>query len=151
MLSELSLPYIHASVPVLREHGEAITRHFYASMFADHPELVPMFDAGRRTDGRQSRALAGALLSYASNIDKLETLTPLIQQVAAKHAELRVQPDHYPVVAKYLLGALQHVLGDGATPDLLKAWDEAYWLLADQLIAAESRIYSGQPNAVRGS
>ena len=39
MLSEAVRPYIDASVPVLREHGVAITTHFYASMFAAHPEL----------------------------------------------------------------------------------------------------------------
>jgi len=34
------------------------------------------------------------------------------------------------------------VLGDEiATDDMLVAWDEAYWMLADILIAAESEQY----------
>lgn len=50
-------------------------------------------------------------------------------------------PAHYPIVGRHLLGAIQHVLGDAATPALMAAWDEAYWLLAGELIAAEARLY----------
>ncbi|XQM35834.1 nitric oxide dioxygenase [Cupriavidus sp. H19C3] len=50
-------------------------------------------------------------------------------------------PAHYPIVGKYLLGAISAVLGAAATPDLIAAWDEAYWLLAGELIAAEARLY----------
>ncbi|HWT72746.1 MAG TPA: bacitracin resistance protein BacA, partial [Oxalicibacterium sp.] len=36
MLSTESRPYIDASVPVLREHGLAITKRFYQNLFAAH-------------------------------------------------------------------------------------------------------------------
>ena len=39
MISAASRPYIDASVPVLRQHGPAITTTFYANMFKAHPEL----------------------------------------------------------------------------------------------------------------
>jgi len=58
-----------------------------------------------------------------------------------KHAAVGIKPAHYPIVARHLLGAIREVLGDAATPELLAAWDEAYWLLAGELIAAEARLY----------
>ncbi|QDQ27674.1 flavohemoprotein [Chitinimonas arctica] len=44
------------------------------------------------------------------------------------------------MVGRHLLAAIQQVLGEAATPPLLAAWDEAYWLLAGALIAAEARL-----------
>lgn len=41
----------------------------------------------------------------------------------------------------HLLGAIGEVLGAAATPALLAAWDEAYWLLALELVAREARLY----------
>src|SRR4051795_9703096 len=43
--------------------------------------------------------------------------------------------------AEALLGAIKDVLGDAATDEILAAWGEAYWLLADVLIAREGHLY----------
>jgi nitric oxide dioxygenase/hemoglobin len=53
-----------------------------------------------------------------------------------------VKAAHYPHVAAALLPAIRDVLGeDIATDEVLAAWGEAYWMLADILIAAESQAY----------
>ena len=44
MLSASARPYIEASVPVLREHGVAITTTFYRNLFNAHPELKNIFN-----------------------------------------------------------------------------------------------------------
>lgn len=141
MLSPAARPYIDASVPVLREHGLAITKHFYASMFAAHPELRNVFNLGNQASGAQQGALAAAVLAYAANIDNTAALAPVVERIAHKHASVGITPAQYPIVGRHLLGAIKAVLGEAATPDLLSAWDEAYWLLAGELIAAEARLY----------
>jgi nitric oxide dioxygenase len=141
MLSASARPYIDASVPVLREHGLGITRYFYAQMFAAHPELKNVFNMGNQANGTQQGALAAAVFAYAANIDNQAALAVVAERIAHKHAAVGIKPEHYPVVARHLLGAIKHVLGEAATPELLAAWDEAYWLLAGDLIAAEARLY----------
>jgi len=141
MLSDSSRPYITASVPVLREHGLAIARTFYDQLFAVHPELKNLFNMGNQASGTQQTALSGALLAYAANIDRAADLKPVIARIAHKHASVGVLPAHYPIVARHLLAAIKNVLKAAATPELLAAWDEAYWLLAGELIAAEARLY----------
>jgi nitric oxide dioxygenase len=37
MLSAQTIALVKATVPVLQEHGEAITRHFYPLMFRQYP------------------------------------------------------------------------------------------------------------------
>ena len=51
---------------------------------------------------------------------------------------LNILPKHYHFVAEALLGAIKDVLGEAATPEILEAWGEAYWFLADLLIAREA-------------
>lgn len=48
MLSISAKPYIDASVPVLRQHGLAITTLFYKNMFESHPELMNLFNMGNQ-------------------------------------------------------------------------------------------------------
>ena len=52
MLSENTIRVIKSTVPVLEVHGEAITSHFYKTMFAHHPELLNIFNhANQNRDG----------------------------------------------------------------------------------------------------
>jgi len=141
MLSAASRPYIDASVPVLKEHGLAITRHFYGQMLEAQPELRNLFNLGNQASGAQQQSLAAAVFAYAANIDNAAALAPVLERIVHKHAAVGIRPAHYPIVGRHLLAAIQHVLGDAATPALIAAWDEAYWLLAGELIAAEARLY----------
>jgi nitric oxide dioxygenase len=63
---------------------------------------------------------------------------------------LQILPEHYPHVAEALLGAIKAVLGDAATEEILAAWGEAYWFLANILIAREQRVYTEQKDAAGG-
>ncbi|CAG2150848.1 Flavohemoprotein [Cupriavidus campinensis] len=155
MLSAASRPYIDASVPVLREHGLAITTHFYREMFAARPELTRLFNMGNQANGAQQQSLASAVFAYAANVDRADVLAPVVERIVHKHVAVGLTSAHYPIVGKHLLEAISAVLGDAATPPLMAAWDEAYWLLAGELIAAEARLYdrhnvkAGELQAVR--
>jgi nitric oxide dioxygenase len=141
MLSAQSRPYIDASVPVLREHGLAITTVFYKNLFESHPELHNMFNAGNQANGTQQQSLASAVFAYAANIDNAAALAPVISRIVHKHVSLGVTAAHYPIVGEHLLGAIKQVLGDAATPELIDAWAEAYGLLAQALIDEENKLY----------
>lgn len=142
MISALSRPYIDASVPVLRAHGVAITTTFYANMFAAHPELTNLFNMANQANGQQQQSLAAAVFAYAANIGAPEALAPVISRIVHKHVSLGIRPEHYPIVGRYLIGAIKEVLGEAATPALLAAWDEAYESLANLFIAAEKAMYA---------
>jgi len=142
MVSAVARPYIDASVPVLREHGVTITRTFYSNMFAEHPELTNLFNMGNQASGVQQQSLASAVFAYAANIDNAAALGPVVSRIVHKHASVGIKAEHYPIVGRHLLGAIQQVLGDAATPALISAWDEAYSELASALISAEKEMYT---------
>lgn len=142
MISSQARPYIDASVPVLREHGLAITTTFYRNMFKAHPELTNLFNMGNQASGVQQQSLAAAVFAYAANIDNVAALAPVVKRIVHKHASVGITAEHYPIVGHYLLGAIQETLGDAATPPLLAAWEEAYSSLANVLISAEKELYA---------
>lgn len=141
MLSPQTIALVKATVPALQQHGEAITRHFYRLLFTQHPEVKAFFNEAHQAQGTQARALAGAVLAYASHIDRLHEIAPALPRIIQKHAALGVQPEHYPVVGGCLLQAVREVLGEAATDEILAAWGEAYQALAELLIEAEEEVY----------
>jgi nitric oxide dioxygenase len=149
-LSEHTKSIIRATVPALATHGTTITGAMYKRLFED-PEVCDMFNqANQGSDGRQTKALAHAVLAYAQNIDNLAVLGPAVERIAQKHVGLHILPEHYPHVATALLGAIKEVLGDAATDKILTAWGEAYWFLANILIGREKQIYDHLNSAEGG-
>jgi nitric oxide dioxygenase len=134
---------VKATVPVLAAHGTTITRHFYKRMFAHHPELKNVFNQTHQISGSQPETLARAVYAYAANIDNLGVLGSAVSRITHKHASLNIRPEHYPIVGRHLLGAIVDVLGDAVDKPTMDAWEAAYGQLADIMIGAEARLYSG--------
>lgn len=141
ILSAETTAIVNSTAPSLQQHGVAITHRMYERLFVD-PAVKAMFDEAAQESGEQPRRLAAAILAYAQNIDKLEALTAPVMRMAARHVETGVRPEHYPMVANALLPAIRDILGDAATDEVLSAWGEAYWALAEILIGKEAAMYA---------
>lgn len=150
MLSTETITIVKSTAPILAEHGETLTKHFYKRMFKHNPEVAPFFNPANQTAGKQQRALAGAITAYAANIDNLEVLGNAVELIAQKHASLMIKPEHYPIVGENLLASIREVLGAGATDEVINAWGEAYGFLADILIGREKQIYADNANKPGG-
>jgi nitric oxide dioxygenase/hemoglobin len=136
-----AMTIVKATAPALEKHGLAITTAMYARLFVNK-DIEAMFDRAAQTSGEQPKRLAAAILAYAKNIDKLQNLGTAVSRMVARHIDTGVKAEHYPYVANALLPAIRDVLGEEiATDEVLAAWGEAYWMLADILIAAEAQAY----------
>ncbi|HET9019970.1 MAG TPA: nitric oxide dioxygenase, partial [Acetobacteraceae bacterium] len=70
-LSAATISLVKATVPALEAHGVAITRRMYDRMFRN-PAIRDLFNQSHHGEtGDQPKALAGAVLAYARNIDNL--------------------------------------------------------------------------------
>lgn len=151
MLSQEHRNIITATVPILEQGGETLTRHFYKNLFRDHPEVLPFFNQAHQHHGDQQRALANGVLMYARNIERLEALGPLVSTIVNKHVALQIRREHYPIVGASLLQAIREVLGaEIATDAVIEAWGAAYGQLADILAGAEETIYEAKAVAPGG-
>ncbi|WP_334182500.1 globin domain-containing protein [Novosphingobium sp.] len=141
-LSEQTIAIIKATAPALQQQGVEITTRMYARLFQNE-DVRAMFDQAAQDSGEQPRRLAAAILGYAQNVDKLQNLTGAVARMVQRHVDTGVKAEHYPLVAEALLPAIREVLGEeAATDEVLAAWGEAYWFLADILIGKEAEAYA---------
>ncbi|MFE6893988.1 globin domain-containing protein [Streptomyces sp. NPDC057694] len=147
MLTDQSSAVVRATLPAVGAAIEEITGRFYERLFAAHPELLrDLFNRGNQAAGTQRRALAGSVAAFATYLVDHPDDRPdvMLHRIAHKHASLGVRADQYPVVHEHLFAAIAEVLGDAVTPEVARAWDEVYWLMANALIAIEERLYAQQ-------
>jgi nitric oxide dioxygenase len=140
-ISQHTIEIVKSTAPVLKKHGKTITARMYQIMFEAHPEVKAQFDMSAQANGTQPAKLATAVYSYATHIDDLEGLKAMVDKIAHRHVATHVLPEQYPVVGECLLQAIQDVLGDAATPEVMTAWGEAYQALAGIFINREQQIY----------
>ncbi len=141
-LTPSTIAIIKATVPALEEHGTAITMAMYARLFQDDHIRALFNHANQGESGAQVHALAAAILAYARNIENLGALVPVVERIAYKHVGYNILPEHYPYVANALLAAIREVLGEAASDEVLAAWGDAYWFLANVLKAREAVLRS---------
>ncbi|MER7056320.1 MULTISPECIES: globin domain-containing protein [unclassified Streptomyces] len=144
MLSEQSVPVVRATLPAVGAAIGDITTLFYRKLFDAHPELLrDLFNRGNQASGEQQRALAGSIAAFAGMLLERPDARPdvMLSRIAHKHASLGVTPDQYKIVHRHLFAAIAEVLGDAVTSEVAAAWDEVYWLMANALVAIETRLY----------
>ena len=144
MLSEQSLPVVRATLPAVGGALDRITERFYGRLFAAHPELLrDLFNRGNQAGGEQRKALAGSIAAFAVALLEKPDERPdvMLSRIANKHASLGVTSAQYKTVHEHLFAAIVEVLGEAVTPEVARAWDEVYWLMANALIAVEARLY----------
>ncbi|MER5202689.1 globin domain-containing protein [Streptomyces sp. NPDC002825] len=144
MLSEQAAPVVRATLPAVGGALDEITERFYGRLFAAHPELLrDLFNRGNQANGEQRKALAGSIAAFAVALLENPDSRPdaILSQIAHKHASLGVTSEQYKTVHEHLFAAIVEVLGEAVTPEVARAWDEVYWLMANALIAVEARLY----------
>ncbi|MFB6633567.1 globin domain-containing protein [Streptomyces sp. NPDC056362] len=144
MLSEQAVPVVRATLPAVGGALDDITERFYGRLFAARPELLrDLFNRGNQANGEQRKAPAGSIAAFAvALLDRPDSRPDaMLARISHKHASLGVTSEQYKTVHEHLFAAIVEVLGDAVTPEVARAWDEVYWLMANALVAVETRLY----------
>jgi hemoglobin-like flavoprotein len=128
----LDLPALESSFDLVAPHGELLVDTFYARLFAAAPAVQPLF---AHTDlRRQKTMLLGTLVLLRKSLRNLETITPKLRELGARHVSYGAEPDHYPVVATVLIASMAEVAGDAWRPEHERAWAHALNLVATAML-----------------
>jgi hemoglobin-like flavoprotein len=122
---------------LVKPMAAAASEMFYARLFQLDPSLRSMFRNDMSKQGQMLMSMIGAAVAGLRN---LESLSPVVRQLGARHVNYGVQPEHYDTVGVALLWTLEQGLGDDFTPEVRDAWAAAYGLLSEvmQLGAMEA-------------
>jgi len=137
-LSSKTVELVKSTASAIEQNAEAITIRMYEVLFNKYPETKLIFE---NAASDQHRKLAFFVSTYAVNIDNLALLSDIVEKIATTHVNVAVKPEHYPMVGDAILMAMKDILGDTASDEVLQAWREAYFFLADILIAREKELY----------
>ncbi|HET7502107.1 MAG TPA: alpha/beta fold hydrolase [Kofleriaceae bacterium] len=128
--------HITASFTRIAPRADELTARVYERLFADHPELRPLFPADLEA---QRRKLLGALIAIVDNLSRPERLVALLEDLGRRHAAYGVEPENFDAVGSALIAAIDDL--DPQIDDAVRAaWLRAYTRIAQAMqrgLAAE--------------
>jgi hemoglobin-like flavoprotein len=107
---------------------------FYERLFAIDAGLRTLFAT---TDmSKQGAKLTASLGFVVHGLDRPDTILPDVRTLARRHVSYGVEERHYPIVGQALIETLTTCLGPAFTLEVRAAWQAAFGLLANVMIAA---------------
>ena len=113
--------------------GDKLVETFYRNLFADYPQVKPLFENADMAD--QKKKLLASLKLFVDNLRRSDVLGPALEQMGARHVDYGAQEEHYPAVGATLLKSLAEIAGDLWNDELNQAWAEAYEEISKIMIA----------------
>ncbi|MGH3913044.1 MAG: globin domain-containing protein [Pseudonocardiaceae bacterium] len=124
---------IRESFAAVEPYAEEAARHFYGVLFSIAPATRELFAANMEV---QRSRLLRALVHVVQMVDRPDDLVPFLRQLARDHRKFGVIGEHYDAVGNALFSALSHYAGAAWTPQVEKAWADAYGLIARTMLEA---------------
>ena len=109
---------------------------FYAKLIELDPSLKALFKGNMKEQGGKLMTMIGVAVA---NLDRPETLMPVLKGLGARHGGYGVKDHHYDTVAAALLDTLQRGLGKAFTPEVKAAWVDVYGVIASTMKAAAAQ------------
>ncbi|MCX5607582.1 globin domain-containing protein [Streptomyces sp. NBC_00047] len=125
---------LKSSFAVVERRAEHAVKFFYSHLFWHNPGVRELFPASFEDMERQRDRLFAALTHVIAHLEN-ESLVPYLRDLGRDHRKFRAGPEHYAAVGASLLAALAETSGEAWTPQVEKAWAEAYQVIADAMTA----------------
>ncbi len=124
---------VQSSFAQVAPEADTAAQAFYARLFEVAPQVRPLFPDDMGPQGAKLMAMLGAVVE---GLDDLPALVPAAEDLARRHVDYGVVPEHYGSVGAALLDTLESALGEGFTAEVRDAWALAYGTLSGVMIAA---------------
>jgi hemoglobin-like flavoprotein len=121
------------SLELIAPVADQVVASFYDELFAEYPEVRPMFPA--EMAGQREKLLT-AIVELVTNYERPEALLPALAALGRKHDGFGVRIDHYSAVGLTLLSTLRRFAADAWTPAYEGAWLRAYTFAAGVMMQA---------------
>jgi hemoglobin-like flavoprotein len=129
----LNIELLESSFEQIKEREAEFTSYFYTRLFADYPQVEPLFANTNMEE--QTKKLFKSLILVVDNLRQPDVLTNALQGLGTRHVEYGVLPAHYPIVGNTLLSAFSTCLQDAWTPETKQAWTDAYTAVTELMLA----------------
>lgn len=114
---------VQVSFKTVASSADAAGTLFYERLFTLDPSLRQLFPSDLQN---QKRKLMQALALAVESLDRMDQLTPLLEDMGRRHVGYGVTAEHYDTVGAALLWTLEQALGKTFNEELRDAWNAAY-------------------------
>lgn len=128
----LNVEVLEQSFEQIKPQASKFADSFYQNLFADYPQVQPLFAHTNMT--RQKQHLIAALVLIIDNLRKPNELIDSLRQMGMRHADYGTVREHYPMVGASLLKTFASYLGEAWTPTVESSWQEAYEAIANIML-----------------
>jgi hemoglobin-like flavoprotein len=136
----MNIELLEQSFATVKASSADFTKTFYANLFADYPEVEPLFANSQME--KQGEKLFASLVLTIDSLRKPDVLTAALKGLGTRHIKYGVLPKHYPMVGSSLLKSLEYALGSGWTDEVKQAWIEAYTAVTQLMLDGSENIIS---------
>jgi methyl-accepting chemotaxis protein len=131
--AELPIEILEESFALLAPEADELVDTFYENLLANK-EIRPLF-AHVDMEGQKKHLINGLVL-VVENLRKPEKLATALRVMGERHQGYGVLAEHYPVVGKTLLGAMEELAGEAWTAEVESAWSDALNLISNTMLTA---------------
>ncbi|MES2803611.1 MAG: globin family protein [Bdellovibrionota bacterium] len=124
----LDINTLRTSFEKAKPLGIQITEKFYEILFRDYPQSKSLFDESRLPT--QKKQLLAALVFVVDNLENTDLLVKKLSEMGGRHKGYGVKDEHYDWVGSSLLNTFEFFFKENWTPELKKAWTDAYGVIA---------------------
>ncbi len=139
----LDIQLLEQSFEQIKPRADEVSTTFYQTLFADYPQVQPLFAHSKMDEQRQK--LIKSLVLIIEALRRPEDLNSMLKGLGARHVQYGVLPQHYPMVGSSLLKTFEVYLGSDWTIAVQNSWTEAYEAIAQLML--EGAEYS--PEVIR--
>jgi hemoglobin-like flavoprotein len=136
----MNIELLEQSFSTVKAASSDFTKTFYANLFADYPEVEPLFTNSHMEE--QGKKLFDSLVLTIDNLRNPDVLTATLKGLGTRHIKYGVLPKHYPMVGTSLLKSLESALGTGWTEEVKQAWVEAYTAVTQLMLDGADKVES---------
>ena len=144
----LNIELLESSFSQVKEQETEFMTHFYMNLFADYPEVKPLF-ANTHME-KQAKQLFKSLVLVVGSLRRPDVLAKALKSLGSRHIQYGVLPEHYPMVGSTLLKTFSICLQEAWTPNTKQAWIDAYAVVTQLMLeGAEYPVEILNPHAQR--
>ena len=126
-ITQRQITLVQTSFAKVEPIAEQAADIFYTKLFEYDPKLKPLFKSDIKAQGRK---LMATLKVATAGLNDLDTLVPVLHQLAERHVNYGVKAADFTPVGNALLYALEQGLGNQFTTEVRQAWVDVFRLIA---------------------
>ncbi len=138
----LNVELLESSFKLVAPQGDALVTRFYERLFKKYPSVKPLFK--KTSIKEQKKKLLASLVLVIQNLRRPDKLTPVLQDMGARHVGYGAQAAHYDAVGENLLAVLGEFAGSAWTPQVKQAWTDAYTAIKTIMLTGAERVHNTQ-------